>query len=59
MGEQCCPEGLRKEVCRELADDLLEMHEATGISLDGWVAGREFVEAFHGPIQENEAHERD
>ena len=42
-------------VCAELADDLLEMHEETGISLDGWVAAREYVEAFHGPITENGA----
>jgi hypothetical protein len=31
------------------------MHEQTGISLDNWVAAREFVEAHHGPITENGA----
>lgn len=39
----------------ELADDLMEMHEETGISLDGWVAARHVVEAYHGPIAENGA----
>lgn len=52
---ECCPAGLRLGVCRELADDLLELHDQTGISLDGWVAAREFVEAFFGPIDENGA----
>jgi len=55
MADHCCPSELRRNVCRELADDLLEMHDQTGISLDGWVAAREFVEAFHGPIEENDA----
>lgn len=45
----------RWEALRELADDLLEMHDQTGISLDGWVAARELVEAYLGPIEENGA----
>jgi hypothetical protein len=32
--------------CRALASDLLEMHEATGISLDNWDNARAFVSAF-------------
>lgn len=46
---------LRLAAMRELADDLLEAHEETGISLDAWVSAREFVEAYHGPITENGA----
>lgn len=37
-----------------LAADLLEMHDATGISLDGWATARLFVELQIGcSIQEN------
>lgn len=50
-----CPSSLRADVCRELADDLLQAHEDTGISLDNWGPAREFVEAFHGPITPNGA----
>jgi len=42
--------------CRALASDLLEMHEATGISLDNWDTARAFVEAFTGaPVVPNNA----
>jgi hypothetical protein len=51
----CQGKGIREEACAELADDLLELHDQTGISLDNWVAAREFVEGFHGPITENDA----
>lgn len=38
----------------DLAADLLEMHDATGISLDNWPAARTFVEHLIGrPITEN------
>ena len=46
---------LRVKALPELALDLLTMHEDTGVSLDAWVAGREFVEAYTGPIEENGA----
>jgi hypothetical protein len=49
------PHPFRWAALKELADDLLEMHDQTGVSLDNWVAAREFVEAFHGPIVENHA----
>lgn len=49
------PVDFRLGALQELADDLLEMHEETGVSLDGWVSAREFVEAYHGPITENGA----
>jgi hypothetical protein len=39
-------------VCHRLADDLLEMHKATGISLDNWWAARTFVQAFTGDAVE-------
>lgn len=49
--------GSRQEaVDLELAADLLEAHDETGISLDGWVAAREFVERLAGiTIEENGA----
>jgi 23S rRNA A2030 N6-methylase RlmJ len=46
---------LRPEVLRELADDLLELHEQTAVTLDGWIAAREYVEAYHGEIEESGA----
>ena len=46
---------VKPEVRRQLAADLMELHEGTGISLDNWVSAREFVEAYFGPIQENHA----
>lgn len=46
---------LRVKALPELALDLLTIHEDTGISLDAWVAGREFVEAYTGPIEVNGA----
>lgn len=49
------PASVRPQALAELADDLLEAHEETGISLDAWVAAREFVEAYHGPLVENGA----
>lgn len=40
----------------EVAADLLEMHDATGISLDDWPAARSLVENLIGhPITENHA----
>jgi hypothetical protein len=43
-----------RRLAREVAADLLEMHDDTGISLDTWVAARELVETFTGsPITEN------
>jgi len=40
----------------DLAADLLEMHDATGISLDAWPTARRFVEVTLGhPITENGA----
>lgn len=44
------------EVCTLLAADLLEAHDDTGISLDNWIAAREFVERHIGrTIYENGA----
>lgn len=38
------------------AADLLEIHDATGLSLDNWPAARQLVEKFIcGPITENGA----
>lgn len=34
--------------CLRLAIELLEAHDASGISLDNWDAAREFVEALTG-----------
>lgn len=43
-------------LARYLAADLLEAHDDTGISLDCWVAAREFVERHVGfEIEENGA----
>jgi hypothetical protein len=42
-----------ESVLRELADDLFEMHDDEAISLDTWVAARELVEHYRGPILEN------
>lgn len=46
-------------VCHALADDLRELHEATGLSLDHWTAARMFVDAFardgERPIVNNNA----
>lgn len=40
----------------DLAADLLELHDATGISLDNFNSARQFVEQrIGGPIQENGA----
>ncbi len=45
---------VRIDALDRLAADLLEIHDATGISLDDWPAAREFVEALIGhPITEN------
>lgn len=44
------------EVAALLAADLLEAHDDTGISLDNWIAAREFVERHIGhTIDENAA----
>lgn len=44
------------EVAALLAADLLELHDQTGISLDCWIAAREFVERHIGrTLQENGA----
>lgn len=38
----------------QLAADLLELHDDTGISLDAWDSARQFVERYIGAsIQEN------
>lgn len=47
------PPSLRLDAIEELASDLLELHEQEAISLDTWVAAREVVEAYLGPIEEN------
>jgi hypothetical protein len=47
------PPSLRLDAIAELAADLLEMHDMEAISLDTWVAAREVVEAYLGPIVEN------
>jgi hypothetical protein len=47
------PPGLRVEAVAELAADLREMHDDEAISVDTWVAAREVVEAYTGPITEN------
>ena len=36
------------EASHALASDLLELHNATGISLDNWAGARRFVQAFTG-----------
>ena len=43
------------QTSRALAEELRELHDRTGISLDNWTTAREFVEAFTGPITENHA----
>lgn len=51
--------GLRTTItyqAMDLAADLLEMHDQTGISLDSWPAARALVETLTGkPIVENGA----
>lgn len=45
-----------EQVATLLAADLLEAHDDTGISLDHWIAAREFVERHIGrTLQENGA----
>lgn len=44
----------REAMARRLAADLLEAHDETGISLDGWDNARQFVETMTpGPILES------
>lgn len=49
------PRDFRLGAIQELADDLMEMHDQTGVSLDAWVSAREVVEAYCGPIVVNGA----
>lgn len=45
-----------ERLAMELAADLLEAHDATGISLDNWPSARGFVENYiECPIKENGA----
>lgn len=45
-----------EQIALLLAADLLEAHDDTGISLDNWIAAREFVERHIGrTIEENAA----
>lgn len=47
---------LLKVLTLRVAADLLEIHDATGISLDNWPAARQLVEVLIGhEIQENHA----
>ena len=42
------------QLAMEVAADLLELHDDTGISLDAWASAREMVERFIGqPITPN------
>jgi hypothetical protein len=43
------------DACLALARDLRELHDRTGISLDKWKSARTFVEAFTGPVEDNNA----
>jgi hypothetical protein len=49
------PTTLRLGAIAELARDLRELHDDTGISLDAWVSAREVVEAYTGPVTPNGA----
>ena len=53
MGLSVIPATLRRGAIAELARDLLELHENEALSLDTWVAAREVVEAYTGPITPN------
>lgn len=42
-------------LCTFLAEELRDLHNRTGISLDNWATAREFVEAITGPVEDNHA----
>ena len=44
-----------RDILRDLARDLYELHLRTSISLDEWKSARAFVERYYGRIPENGA----
>lgn len=46
---------LDPDILRDLARDLMVLHEKTSLSLDHWESARTFVESYYGEIEENYA----